>query len=60
VVTVTAEGRARSVSVLNDPGHGFGRLARQCAFRQTYTSGRDRYGKPVSRTTPPITVRFTR
>ncbi len=60
VVTVTAEGRARSVSVLNDPGHGFGRLARQCAFRQTYTPGRDRYGKAVSRTTPPITVRFTR
>lgn len=60
VVTVTAQGRARSVSVLNDPGHGFGRLARQCAFRQTYTPGRDRYGKPVSRTTPPITVRFTR
>jgi len=60
VVTVTAEGRARSVSILNDPGHGFGRLARQCAFRQNYTSGRDRYGKPISRTTPPITVRFTR
>ncbi len=60
VVTVTAAGRARSVSVLNDPGHGFGRLARQCAFRQTYTPGRDRYGKPVARTTPPFTVRFNR
>lgn len=60
VVTVTAQGKARSVSVLNDPGHGFGRLARQCAFRQTYSPGRNRYGKPVSRTTPPITVRFTR
>jgi periplasmic protein TonB len=46
--------------VTRDPGHGFGRLARQCAMRMRYNVGYDRSGHPVSRTTPPITVRFNR
>jgi hypothetical protein len=48
------------VSVLKDPGFGFGRVARQCAMRKTYTAGLDRSGKPVTTSTPPITVRFVR
>lgn len=60
VVTVGPDGRAQSVSVVKDPGHGFGRQARQCALRKAFTPGLDRDGRPVTRTTPPINVRFTR
>ncbi len=60
VVTVGTDGRARSVSVLSDPGHGFGRMARQCAMSRSYSVGLDKTGQPTTRTTPPITVRFNR
>lgn len=60
VVTVGADGRARSVSVLSDPGHGFGRMARQCAMSRVYSVGLDKLGQPTTQTTPPITVRFNR
>ena len=59
-VTVDASGRAKNVSVLSDPGYGFGALARSCAFRKSYTPGYDKAGQPVAKTTPPIRVRFTR
>lgn len=59
-VTVDASGRAKNVSVLSDPGYGFGALARSCAFRKSYTAGTDKAGNPVAKTTPPIRVRFTR
>jgi protein TonB len=60
VVTVGADGAPKSVTVLRDPGHGFGAAARACAMRQRYAVGLDRQGSPVLSTTPPITVRFTR
>jgi hypothetical protein len=59
-VTVTPDGRAKSVSVVKDPGYGFGKLARQCAFRKAFTPGLDSYGKAITQTTPPFNVRFTR
>lgn len=59
-VTVGPDGRAKSVTVLQDPGNGFGKLARSCATRKAYTPALDRYGKPLVQTTPPFTVRFTR
>jgi protein TonB len=59
-VTVAADGRAKSVTVLKDPGYGFGALARSCAFRMRYNVGLDASGKPVTKTTPPFPVRFTR
>jgi hypothetical protein len=59
-VTVGPDGRAKSVSVLKDPGNGFGSLARSCAFRMRYAVGLDALGKPVTKTTPPFPVRFTR
>jgi len=59
-VTVNTDGRAKSVTVLSDPGHGFGRLARSCAQRMQYTPGVDRDGNPVVKTTSPFPVRFTR
>jgi protein TonB len=60
MVTVGADGRAQKVSVLNDPGHGFGRQAQQCAFRKGYNVGLNSDGKPVVSTTPPFGVTFTR
>jgi protein TonB len=60
VVTVGPDGRARSAVVSRDPGHGFGPAAQRCAMQQRYEPGLDSSGKPVTRTTPPFTVRFTR
>jgi periplasmic protein TonB len=59
-VTVGPDGRAVSVSVQTDPGHGFGASARRCAMGKQYTPGLDSRGQPVTKTTPPIRIRFTR
>ncbi|MEZ4225291.1 MAG: hypothetical protein R3B13_30345 [Polyangiaceae bacterium] len=59
-VQVGTDGRPRSVSILADPGHGFGRLARSCAMRKRYTPGLDAFGNATVKNTPPIRVRFTR
>lgn len=59
-VTVGTDGRAKSVTVLSDPGHGFGRLAKSCAMRMQYNVGVDKDGNPVVKTTSPFPVRFTR
>ena len=60
MVTVSPEGRAKSVSVAKDPGHGFGKQARDCAFRMPFVAGLDPTGKPTTKTTAPFVVRFTR
>jgi protein TonB len=59
-VTVLPSGTAQAVTVLRDPGHGFGAAARACAMGQRFNAALDRQGNPVQATTPPITVRFTR
>jgi periplasmic protein TonB len=59
VVTVGADGRAKAVTVLSDPGSGFGSHARQCAMRRTFKPGLDKAGQAVVTTTPPFTVKFT-
>jgi len=59
-VTVMPNGSAKAVTVLRDPGHGFGAAARTCAMGQRFQAALDREGNPVQATTPPITVRFTR
>jgi protein TonB len=59
-VTVRTDGTARSVTVLQDPGYGFGTWARKCALRKTYQVAQDASGTPVEQTTPPFTVKFTR
>ncbi len=58
-VTVDASGRASSVSILRDPGHGFGAAARACALRRRYNAALDRSGAPVA-TTLVLNVRFDR
>jgi protein TonB len=59
-VTVKPDGSPASVSIVNDPGHGFGRAARICAAQRSYTAALDRSGAPVTQVTPNITVHFRR
>lgn len=58
-VTVGPDGRAKSVSVVKDPGYGFGAFARNCAFRKPFVVGLDTAGRPVTKTAV-FTVKFTR
>jgi protein TonB len=58
-VTVRPDGTASSVSVLSDPGHGFGRAARICALQKRYQPALDRTGAPTVASAP-VTVRFSR
>ncbi len=60
VVTVGPDGRAVSVAVQKDPGYGFGQSARRCAMGKQFTAGLDARGQPVTKTTPPISIRFQR
>jgi protein TonB len=60
IVTVRADGSAQSVQVQGDPGHGFGRAARMCALARKYSPGVDSDGNPVTKSTPPIRVTFSR
>jgi TonB family protein len=56
-VTVGTDGRAKNVSVLQDPGTGFGGAGRQCALRMArFEPGLDSSGNPTSKT---ISLRIT-
>jgi protein TonB len=59
-VVVGPNGRAKSVTVLKDPGFGFGQSARSCAFRKQFNAALDRAGTAITMSTAPFTVRFTR
>ena len=59
-VKVKPDGSPENVTVVQDPGHGFGREARKCAMRKKYSQGLDPDGNPVGGTTKPFRVRFER
>ena len=59
-VVVGPDGHAKSVTVLKDPGFGFGQSARSCAFRKQFNVALDRAGTAITMSTAPFTVRFTR
>lgn len=46
-VKISTDGRAETVAVTSDPGHGFGREARKCALREKYSPALDVNGQPV-------------
>ena len=46
-VRVTASGQVRQVTVVKDPGYGFGREARRCAMRKRWQPGLDPNGQPA-------------
>ncbi|APR84218.1 Ferric siderophore transport system, periplasmic binding protein TonB [Minicystis rosea] len=58
-ITVRPDGSAESVSVVADPGHGFGRVAQQCALARKYAPARDRNGTPILSSTT-VSLRFSR
>ncbi len=60
VVTVKPDGSPASISVIADPGSGFGRAARRCALGRRYEPGLDKDGQKTTATTPPIRVKFRR
>jgi hypothetical protein len=57
-VTVDTNGRAKSLSILKDPGSGFGGHARNCAMRLSFPVALDKAGKPIVGTTAPFSIRF--
>jgi periplasmic protein TonB len=59
VVTVGVDGRAKAVTIIKDPGSGFGNHARQCAMRRAWNPAFDKAGQPIVSSTGPIRIRFT-
>jgi protein TonB len=59
-VVVGPDARPKKVTVLQDPGHGFGRMAYQCAQRESYNAAYDHDGNPIEAETKPIRVHFQR
>jgi periplasmic protein TonB len=59
-VTVGPDGRAKSVTILKDPGNGFGQATRACAFRKQFAAALDLAGNPITMSTAPFTVRYVR
>jgi len=49
-VDVRADGTPTAVSVLQDPGNGFGREARRCAMNKRYQTALDHDGTPIDGT----------
>jgi protein TonB len=59
-VAVAADGHADSVDIVEDPGFGFGRAARQCALATRFGAARGPAGDPIPALSPPIRVHFYR
>jgi len=59
-VVVRAEGSPESVTIVSDPGHGFGEAAAVCARQMHFVPARAPDGEPVRSASAPIRVRFTR
>jgi protein TonB len=58
-ITVDESGRATSVRVVSEPGHGFGREARTCAISSRYEPARNAVGAAITATLL-VNVRFDR
>jgi outer membrane biosynthesis protein TonB len=58
-IDVGPDGRVRAATPVGDPGHGFAREARRCAFGKHWSPGLDRAGRAVAATTV-VNVRFIR
>jgi protein TonB len=59
-VMVDVKGKVTSVSLVQDPGFGFGAAATACAYKTKFSPALDVKGDPVASLSPPIRVRFTR
>jgi protein TonB len=59
-VATRTDGSPDRVSILSDPGHGFGRAARVCAMKEHYDPALDRDGNAIAGSTKSIRIRFER
>jgi len=57
---VRADGTPEKVTVLSDPGHGFGRAATRCAMLQHFDAALDHDGNAIPGLTKSLRVRFER
>ncbi len=61
LVNVAADGRPKDVTVLSDPGDGFGAAARRCIMsRGKFEVGLDSAGRPLAKPTAPFVIKFQR
>lgn len=58
-VHIGADGTADDVTVVKDPGNGFGRAAKQCALHQRHTPALDHDGNSIASNLP-VRVHFSR
>jgi len=58
-VTVAADGTPKGVKVLNDPGYGFGQMAKRCAMAERWSPALDADGRAIA-TTAQVNMHFTR
>lgn len=59
-VAVRADGTPERVTILSDPGHGFGRAAMKCAMLQRFDPALNHDGNPIAGLTKSLRVRFER
>jgi protein TonB len=59
-VATRTDGSPDHVSILSDPGHGFGRAARVCAMKEHYDPALDHDGNAIAGSTKSIRIRFER
>jgi len=59
LVKVDAKGDVTTVSIVSDPGQGFGRVTRTCLLAAHFTPATDGSGAPVSDAVT-LSVRFAR
>ena len=59
-VVARSDGTVEAVTIVSDPGHGFGEAAASCARRTRFLPARASTGETIRATSPPIRVRFTR
>lgn len=59
-IKVKPDGSPETVTIVQDPGHGFAREARKCAMQRKYATALDADGNPVGGLTKPIRIRFER
>jgi len=59
-VNVRPNGTVESVSILDDPGHGFARMASACALKHRFAPALDREGQKIWGRTRPFHVGFHR
>ena len=60
LISVGIDGKPSKVSVLGDPGYGFGKAARLCAMSRSYSPASDRSGKTIAGSLGPISIQFER